>query len=157
MNKTIFIYCVLLTFGCSSQGKISPINKKSFNTKSLVGFYEDGCTEYKNKKGQKEVDCPFLDLGKPDNNPIYEIQLVTKNTGYYIFHHGKSYNRPAKADTSKLTIFKKNTEVIMQIISKRDTVFEVVESMTPDTLITRNALHNEVRYFYPRINEKQQK
>ena len=150
MNKTIIIFCTLLIFGCSAQHKTSSPKKKFFDTKSLIGFYEDGCTEYI-EKGRKVQDCPFLDLGNPDNNPKYEIQMVNKTSGYYILHHGKYYDRPSKRDTSQLTLLKQDKGLIMQIVSKRDTVLEVIESITTDTLITRNALHNDIRYFYPRI------
>ncbi len=151
-SKTTLLFILILMFSCKTSKELSTKKIKSFDSKTLVGFYEDGCTEYVEKSGEKAIDCPFLDLGNPENNPKYEIQLVDNTKGYYILHHGKNYDRPAKQDTSQLTILTKGKETIMQIISKRDTVFEVIESMTSDTLITRNALH-DVWYFYPRISQ----
>ena len=151
--KAPLIFALILFFSCNTNKELSPKKVNAFNTRNLVGFYEDGCTEYTDETGEKGVDCPFLDLGNPENNPKYEIQLIDKTSGYYILHHGKNYDRPAKRDTSQLTIIKKGKETIMQIVSKRDTVLEVIESMTTDTLITRNALH-DIRYFYPRMEGK---
>ena len=152
MKKTIAIFCTLVILSCSSQKKLSTKKAKSFDSKTLIGFYEDGCTEYP-EAGKRVISCPFMDLGDPESNPKYEIRMMNKTSGYYILHHGKNYDRPAKRDTSQLSILTKNKETIMQIISKRDTVFEIIESITPDTLITRNALH-DVRYFYPRLTSK---
>ena len=148
--KNAFFLTLTFLISCNSNKKIPSKASKSFDTKNLIGFYEDGCTEYI-EKGRKVQDCPFLDLGNPDNNPKYEIQMVNKTSGYYILHHGKYYDRPSKRDTSQLTLLKQDKGLIMQIVSKRDTVLEVIESITTDTLITRNALHNDIRYFYPRI------
>ena len=151
MNKTLLIFFGLFLLSCSSKEKMVSTKKKSFNTKGLIGFYEEGCTEY-SENGKRVRDCPFMDLGNPGNNPKYEIQLTGKSTGYYILHHGKNYDRPSARDTSKLTIIKENKKIVLQIVSKRDTVFEIIESNSPDTLITRNALHENIKYFYPRID-----